>query len=63
MVTWLFGNDHDEVVENWQLALQLGEEEDIVRCWVAEALCEAGNVLHARVLIQVLSCTLVCACV
>jgi hypothetical protein len=53
VVNWLFGECHDDVDENWELALQLSEEDDIMRCWMAEALCDTGKVLQARVLIEV----------
>jgi hypothetical protein len=53
VVHWLFGECHDDVDENWELALQLSEEDDIMRCWMAEALCDTGKVFQARVLIEV----------
>ncbi len=43
IIKWLFTGDPSEALREWEHAHALPEEEDLTRCWMADALCDAGG--------------------
>ena len=51
IVTWMLFENDDEIAKEWDKAHSLPEEEDMTRCWMADALCDSHRLQEASVLI------------